>query len=484
LIALLALMPCAAVLVAVLFLRASVLTAALLALASALALWGLGLFSPPTLDQLDRALADAFVLELLVGVVIFFGLLFAEAVRRAGTLQSIGDTIQALELSTPKAVILIAMGIGVALESLTGYGVSMLVTMPLLLALVPRKNAMFLALLGMSLMTWGALSIAALLGAKLAGLAPHHMAQTLVTTSGPVAALLPLACLAVTPAAQTRDALFALGASVALCLGIWATSRLVGMELAGVGGGLAVILLTFLLAGSRALPAGKAIGAAAIPFAMLVAVVVAQKVLAPHLAAAGITAELATPRVTFDLFTSPGLAFLIVVLVMFGLGFGNTRTQEFGQIILHVAQRSWRALTAVMLFLITARLLVETGGIGALSEHLAQLGVTTSVFAVVLLGGFGAYATGSGVTSNALFMSGAAETGRVFDAPELFAALQHSGASHAAMASLPVIALLLAALPSKEPDDTQNAMRTGLILAGLWVAVVALSGLVQVQALR
>ena len=136
---------------------------------------------------------------------------------------------------------------------------------------------------------------------------------------------------------------------------------------------------------------------------------------------------------------------------------------------------------SVLLFLVTARLLVETGGIGALSEQLASLGATASVLAVVLLGAFGAYATGSGVTSNALFMGSAASTGQNFDAVTLFAALQHSGASHAAMASLPVIALLLAALPDRQQGDTHLAMCTGLALAAVWSVLVALSGLLQVH---
>ena len=112
--------------------------------------------------------------------------------ERLGSLEAIRDTIKALDLSTPRAVILIVMGIGVAVESLTGYGVSMLITIPLLLTLVSRSRAFVLALLGMSLMTWGALSIAALLGAELAGIPPEELSRALVTTSGPVAALLPL----------------------------------------------------------------------------------------------------------------------------------------------------------------------------------------------------------------------------------------------------------------------------------------------------
>lgn len=482
--ALLALIPCAVVLVAVLVLRFSALNAAACALLSALILWALGIFSPVSVDQLGRAIADALVLELLVGVVIFFGLLFVEATWRSSNLQSIGEAIQAFELSLPRTVILVVLGIGIALESLTGYGVSMLVTVPLLLRLVSRNRAITLSLLGMSLMTWGALSVAALLGAELAGLTPRAMSSAIVTTSGPVAVLLPLACWAVTPGWRCRDAYFALWIGITLFAGIWVTSLLFGAELAGVGGGLAVIAMTILFVPSRAALSDESIVAVLRPFAILIAVVVAQKLLVPFLSAAGLAPEIATQRVTFRVLDSPGLALLAAVLISLLLSRGSTGTQHIGELIARVSRRSSRTLASLMIFLITARLIVETGGIGALSDLLTHFGNTTAAIVVVLLGGVGAYATGSGITSNALFMVSAAATGNSVDALHLFAALQHSSASHAAMASLPVIALLLAALPDREVHDTRIAMRAGLVLAVLWMAVVATSGLVQLHLLR
>ena len=47
------------------------------------------------------------------------------------------------------------------------------------------------------------------------------------------------------------------------------------------------------------------------------------------------------------------------------------------------------------------------------------------------------------------------------------------------MASLPIIAILLASLPSRQAGDERTAMRIGLVLAMLWMSVVAVSGIVQ-----
>ncbi len=475
-IAYLALLPCAAVVIAVMLLRLSAVAAAALALVTALGLWGLGVFSPAHLDQVDHASSDALVLLLLVGVVIFPGLLFVEISSRGGGLGALGGAIQTLRLAPPRAAILITVGIGVMLESLTGYGVSMLVTVPLLLQIVSRTRAICLALIGMSLMPWGALSVAALLGAELAGLPPQILADAIVTTSGPVAAVLPIICLPFVPGAGWKDGIYALLAGAVLTGGIALTSHWVGVEVAGVGGGLAVILLSVVFASTRR-DLGKALATPAIlPYGLLIAGVVLQKLIVPPLNALGVDPVINTGRVSFHVLGSPGIALLTIALVAIALrpdviGVGTDRPLHR-----YVAARSWRALASILFFLATARLLVEIGGIGALAGLLSQLGPYPAVAAVTVLGGVGAYVTGSGVTANALFMQSAAATGENFDALALFAALQHSGAAHVAMASLPVIAILLAALPSRETNDERTAMRMALGFAILWVLIVIASG--------
>ena len=98
---------------------------------------------------------------------------------------------------------------------------------------------------------------------------------------------------------------------------------------------------------------------------------------------------------------------------------------------------------------------------------------------VTLLAAAGSFATGSGVTSSALFMSSAAATGASLDARTLFAALQHSGSAHMAIASLPIISILIAALPDRTKGDERTAMRAGLGLAAVWMLIVIASGWLQ-----
>lgn len=467
----LALLPPLAALFAVLCLRASGLIAAGLALAAASAIWLAGVFEPPTAQHGSRALADAAVMTALVAAMVVPGILFVEASGRRRSPEALAGLVQAMQLPVARSALLIAVGIGVAVECLTGMGVSLLVTVPLLLGLVDRRCAIGLALVGMSLMPWGALAISAHVGAKLAGLPLGDLTPWITRVSAPIAASLPLLALLFLPAIGGRDILFALLAGVVLVAGIAGAALVAGIEIAGVAGGLSVIALIALTAGNRR-NLGMALRVPGLaPYAALIAAVIAQKLVVGPLAAAGISPQLATPRIAFDILTSPGVALLAATLAT------SAAAIDKG-LVTRTLQRSWRPLGSIALFMLAARLTVETGGIVALVAVLQGLGPSAASVAVVLLGAVGGFATGSGVTGNALFMPSAAAAGEAMGHAGLFAALQNGASGHTAMAALPVAAILLSALPDRTNADDRNALRIGLMLAAVHVLTLSVAGLV------
>ena len=462
--------------------RVSALGAAALAAVAALLLWASGVFTPMLVDSLAAALADSVVLGLLVGVVVFGGILFLQVSSASGGLAGFSRIVRDLDLSDARALVLIVTGIGITLESLTGYGVSMLLTVPLLLERVDRGRAILLALIGMSLMSWGALSVATILGAKLAGMPLAALGEAIVLTSGPVAVLLPLACVLAAGHRRGGEIGFALLAGLVLLAGIIATTRWVGVELAGVGGGLAVMMLTMSLAakaGVRPFWRESAIA----PYGLLIGLIVLQKFIVALLHDQGVALTLDTDRVSFDLLASPGIALAGVSLLSMRYLATVDGPANGWRILRDAAARAWRALVSIFLFLLAARIMIEVGAVERVAQQLSDLNAVPAAALITLLGGFGAYATGSGVASNALFMAGAAATGEALNATSVFAALQHSGAAHMAMASLPIIAILMAALPTRQPEDERRAMRSGLMLAAAWLSLVIASGAWQVASL-
>lgn len=475
-----ALLPAAAVCFAVLALRWSGLAASALAAGIAIAMWGahttLGTAlvgaaqatapsHSASLASLVNAAIDATLLTAIVAAMVLPGILFVEASSRRGSTAAVARLVGTLSLPPAQAAILIAIGIGVLVESLTGMGVSLLVTVPLLIGLTERWRAIGLALAGMSLMPWGALSISGLIGAKLSGLPVDVLAQAVWLVSAPVAFALPLLCVLLIPRATTRDWFVACLAGAVLVAFIGLASLLVGIEIAGVTGGLAVTALMAAVA-KRAPDWRDALTAPALrPYVALILAVVAQKLLVVTLHRAGLSVEIATGRVSWAVLTSPGVALLAATAV--------TLAKHIDPSTLMVAaRRGWRPVASVALFMLSARLLVEIGAIAALAGTLTGLGGAGAVAATALLGAVSGFITGSGITGNALFMPSAAVIGASFGDVPLFAALQNSAAGHTAMASLPVAAILLAALPARTPGDDRIILRLGLALAGWHLAVL------------
>lgn len=471
-----ALLPSAVVLVAVLALRASGIAAAAAAAITASLVWLGHVYAPPVPQQALNAIVDAGVLTALVSAMVVPGILFVEATRGHKSPEAIAALVAAIGLPQAQAAIFVATGIGVMVESLTGMGVSLLVTMPLLLGLLPRRSAIGVGLIGMSLMPWGALSISAHVGAKLSGVPIEQLQMWIAAISGPVAFCLPLLCLLFVTERRTIDVLVALLAGCVLAGAIALATRLVGVEIAGVAGGLSVIALMCALARRRT-GLGRALAAPGlVPYAVLLAAVVAQKLAIAPLEAAGMSPALDTGRVRFALLTSPGVALLAATLVT------SAGAMRPG-LLMAVARRAWRPIAAIALFMLAARLLVECGAITALAQSLGSLGQTGAVVAVAALGAIGGFVTGSGVTGNALFMPSAAAAGQVFGAVPVFSALQNAASGHFGMASLPVAAILLATLPDRTPADDAQVMRIALMMAIWHVAVATCAALILLRLL-
>lgn len=468
-----ALLPSAVVLIAVLGLGASGLVAAAAAAGSAALVWVSGFYGPFEIAAAGRSVADAGVLTALVAAMIVPGILFVEATRGLKSPESIGGLVGAMGLARPRAAILIATGIGVMVESLTGMGVSLLVTMPLLLAHFDRRSAVGIGLVGMSLMPWGALAISAHVSAKLSGVGIDVLQGWIAAVSGPVAFLMPLITLLFVAERRLSDVLAALVAGGVLWTAIALASSWIGIEVAGVAGGLAVIVAMGAMSRNRNGLREALAAPGLVPYLVLLAFVVAQKLAVAPLARLGVAPSLATDRVSFAIFTSPGVALLLATAV------AAARQMRPG-LLAKVGQRAWRPVVSTALFMLAARLLVECGAIAALAKSLGGLGREGALVAVALLGAVGGFVTGSGVTSSALFMPSAAAAGETFGALHIFAALQNGVGGHVGMASLPVAAILLATLPSRTSEDDAAVMRISLALAAWHVAVATVAALVLV----
>jgi lactate permease len=246
------------------------------------------------------------------------------------------------------------------------------------------------------------------------------------------------------------------------------------MALAGVAGGLA-LLLALGASAARTPALTRSLSDPALrPYAVLIAVVTLQTLLQPLLKRHGLDATVTTGRVSFAVLTSPGISLVVSSLLVAASRIDTDLART-------VAKRSWRPVLSIAMFMLTARLLVSSGAIDALTAQMKGYGPVGGLAAALGLGALGGFVTGSGVTGNALFLPSAAAAGEALAAKELFAAICSSAAGHAAMASLPVGALLLTAIPNRTAADDRTTLRWGLFLAAVYMVVLLASGWVQLR---
>lgn len=466
----LALTPCLAVFFAIFVLRFNGLQAAASSAAASLILLAISAFGPSSAASLGRALIDTLLLMLIVTSVLVPGLFFVEAARRLGAPLAFATLFHSLQLPVSRSIIFLTVGVGVFIESLTGMGVSLLVTMPLLLEQVPRRQAIGLGLVGMGLMPWGALALPSVLGAKLSGISDTDFGQAVWLLSAPLIVILPmLTCLIARETRPTRSGLsLAIGVGLVLMTVMGLATWTLGVEAAGVLGGLAVVL-TLIFLGDRAGLSGSGTLVLGIwPYAALVSMVIVQKPLLAVLSVHELAPHISTDRLSWSVLSTPGLALFAVAVA------ASFRTFQI-ELFASVAACAWRPLFATALFLLSARLLIEIGGTAKLATAAAGLPRELALLCVGLMGAISGFLTGSGISGNALFMASAPQIGAGFGRSILFSALQNAAAAHTALASLPIAAVLLAALSGgRTTDDDRAALTYGLRISSFNIAILML----------
>jgi lactate permease len=436
-------------------------------------LWIAGAADAWQSSSLLAAAQDTAVLFASTAFVIVPGLAFVMVIERLGVNLAVSQWVRSLGLGRGDQVVFIVLGLAPLLEAMTGFGVSLIATVPLLLSLFERRVALRIALTGMAIMPWGTLGLASVIGASLAHLDAAMLAQTSALTSALV--FLGLAALALYLAgARQWQEWRALGAFWLIFISVlYGTSRWLGPEVAGVAAGL-VTATAALSAGlwrrSRNTSEHDELHwpRQAWPYLLLIVSIVALKVLwaitdwQNHWVVQG-------AQVSWKPLASPGVA---LILVLIGLGFHRRKNVTDSGMLSGLAARAKRPLLTIFFFLAMSQMMVKAGFLAGLMQLLAGLSPSAATSLVALLGALSGYMTGSNVGGNAIFMPAIAmlpESSRL-----LLAAVQNSAAGHAALGSLSIVMLILG-LAKTQAKEESELVRFGFALVCLNTALVALA---------
>lgn len=414
--------------------------AALAGVLSAGVLWYSGAALPYTAAAAYAAAVDTALLFAGVAAVMAPGLLLVVLLAHTNANRALTEWVIGSGLGGERQVLFVVLGLAPMLEALTGFGVSLIAVLPVLLATLPRSAALKVAFSAMAVMPWGTMGLATLTGATLADLSPAALGAHSAITSAPVFVM--LALLAVWFAGYRHLRAFAQTVVLAIFFvsALYAASRFLGAEVAGMCAGMAVMIL-LLLGKQVRLPHE------AWPYGLIFIGILCSKLLWWMMPWAGAW-RWQGAQVVYRPLHSPGVVLLVVAIV---LACHYRPRYHVRAVATAWLNRAWRPLLTIFCFLVLSQIMVKGGFLNGVRDITATLDDTWLMPMLSALGALGGYLTGSAVGGNALMMPGLA-AGKIWQA-----ALINSAAGHAALGALPMVALIGGLAQAQASEERQMA---------------------------
>lgn len=407
-----------------------------------------------------------------VALILLGGVLLATALSTTGARDHIADWLEHVGHDEDRvpAILLLVFGLTPFMESVTGFGLGVVITAPLLVRLgLSPVRAVVAGLLGLVLVPWGSLGPGTLVAAELGGQDVNAVGVWSALLSLPVLLVSMTAVLVVVVTQRPSTRLVALGAAVVATM--WfclvAASLVVGTAPTGIIAAGAVIALLLALARIQhgALPpVSRDLLRAAVPFLVL---------LAGILGTTGILAAAGSPAGT-DWLTSPALWVLVAAAVAVRVypTKGHNDDDHGAAMLVKTAVTRWVPVAANAIVFMAIGIVMATAGMAAfLAERVTDLG-PVSLALIPAFGALGGYLTGSNTGAAAMFSAATTGAASGLGADGLVAlAGQNVAGSYAIIVSPPRVALAVGVVLSGQTRLPGGATR---VLAGVVLAATAL----------
>lgn len=436
-----------------LILRVPSLKAGLVGLITAL-IGAIFVFPPPA-DVIADTAAQMAPTVVEVALILLGGVGIAETMRRSGGQDRISEWLEQAETGADRTVTLLLLVFGLTpfMESVTGFGLGVVITAPLLIrhGLTPVK-AVVVGMLGLVLVPWGSLGPGTLVAAQLGGEDFHDLGVWTAMLTLPVL-VVSMVFVFVVAGVQPKLGTLMLALGV-ICIewgALIGANALVGTPLAGVLASATVIVLLLLLMrlrnGSLQGPSGKLIRAL-VPYVVLVVGILLSTLVLTLL---GHPEHLAW-------LPNPALWLVVTMLASpFLLGIARADIPRMARSIV----TRWVPVAA------TALVFMFIGIVMAAAQMAQYLAVTAAqagpgfIALIPLVGALGGYLTGSNTGASAMFSAATTTAATGLGANSLIAlAGQNAAGSFAIIAAPARVALAVAvALPPGEKLPARS-MRT------------------------
>lgn len=433
----------------ILFLKRNTVTGALVGVLFALTMLALTNLFTLNSSQLFTAIFTSLILTISAALVIVPGLYLNAVLQGQGKIKSLSNMIKLFKLDPTKKALLLLIAFLPAIESLTGFGVSLFLSIPLFFSLFPDRKAYQLSIIGMNIMPWGTLALATIVGASLSQEPVDRLSATTALTSLFVFPTFGLIGAYIVDGIEgiKRNLFLALIMGFGLSVMLYIFSFLGLTELAGVLSGLTVGIITLVILNKQqkksATSNNRQIDFSQLfklltPYLMLLLLILASRAIQPVSEFLSSVAILQTSRIKFAVFSSPGIFVGIVAAIWYWL-------EKVKISHLAILNKSKTTCLSLFLFAFLAQLMQESGMLNAFSSFVSSISQSKAMYMFITpaLGMLSGNITGSNVGGNALMMTLQQSIGASLDNGLLFAAMQNSAAGFAVFTSSAIVVLTI-----------------------------------------
>lgn len=383
------------------------------------------------------AVAQSSVHTLNVGYVLLGGVFLYQVMRAGEGLSAIASWVRSRLSDDLHCLLAIVYGVSVFFESATGFGVGILVSAPLLVAMgyPPLKSAL-IALFGQCAVPWGALAIGTVIGSELSAVSTERLGVLAIVVGLPFIVMCGAAAIKVAGLWRGRllhSLMWLLLYVLVLCVALLVSTMLVGIELAGCVAGLLVVCFAMAIGRLQHwTPEGNFPQTPVrqlLPFVFLVVCLMLSRLIEP------LGEMLKSITINgFAVVYHAGFWLIAAALVGYMM-LPGARTKPLALLVDSLSQW-WKAALAVACFLLLGHLMKHAGMSITLAEAVSAWSGPYYLAFAPLLGALGGFLTASNASGNALFMDfqlqAASKAGIAHD---LMASVQNAAGSNATLAS-------------------------------------------------
>lgn len=426
-------------------------------------------------DDLLPGLVSWLPTAVEVVVIIGGGIALARVMILSGAQDVLARWLGRMTGGAVTTALLVVHGVTPFAESVTGFGVGVLVGVPLLAAagFSPHRAAV-LGLLGLCAVPWGALGPGNIVAARLIGSTPEAVGlatawpNVVVTVGVGVAAVL-----MIPPGRTVRAVVAAVASGLVLATGILLSSLFIGMAPSGALGGLLAVAVHLAWRRLHGAPVTlpREVCRALAPYAVLLVGILASTLAVTRLDLTGPWSAVSSPALWLVLTCVFAVGWL-------GLDAGTTRP------LLGEVTHLWRQTALPTAAFLGLGVLMVLGGLTVPIGDAIEASGPVALVVGPAVGAFGGFVTGSGAGSNSMFAAAQAAVAEGIGVSQLaFVGVQNAAAGMLTMASPARVLLAVRCAPTTgvAPQDRATlprVTRSVLVVDVVLVAALAAWNLV------